>query len=70
MQENDVTQSNVKETKTDIIKYAMTAAIHVTLFRPVNNWRIKQTQFFSITYIGRNIQNGWKSWKMQEYKNI
>ena len=56
MRENDVTQSNIKETKTDIIKHVMMAAICIMLFPPSELLQNK-TQFFSIAYIAVLCQN-------------
>ena len=51
MRENDVAQPNVKETKTDVIKLAMTLGNSVARFRPVILLQNK-TRFFTIDYIG------------------
>ena len=47
MRENDVAQSNVKETKTDVIKLATTPGNSVVCFRPVILLQ-NRTRFFTI----------------------
>ena len=51
MRENDVAQSNVKETKTDVIKLATKPGNSVACFHPEILLQNK-AQFFTIGYIG------------------
>ena len=51
MRENDVAQSNVKETKTDVIKLAMTPGNSVACFRPVILLQNRK-RVFTTGYIG------------------